>query len=231
MARYYVLGSAFSPPKSATFSHFQPDQLPSTLKRAAANSYLCCPPEVLEVLYAASQLSAASDDDEGATAEAIALIQRAQAFDVQQWAEDLHRNPLFSKIPVESRVHVGSAHRLAACLYTVNAIPSAGVQLGEGAGERLSHEIFEHLACVPDEDPNFKATPWPTFIAGAEVKDPEMREWVMHRLRRLVFWCPWGFLYTAMETLKVIWELDEEGKSQKGWLKMLQDPELNFLIV
>lgn len=183
------------------------------------------------MLYAASQLSTGPEDDESATEEAAALIQRAQDFDIKGWAEDLHRNDHFNNIPIESRVNVGSAHRLAACLYTSQAIPSAGIQLGENAGERLSHEVFEHLACVPDEDPNFKATAWPTFVAGAETKDPATREWVMNRLRRLVFWCPWGFLYTAMETLKVIWALESEGKNQRGWVQTLKDPELNFLIV
>jgi hypothetical protein len=231
MTRYYVLGSAFSPPKSASFSHFRPDRLPSTLKRAAANSYLCCPPEILEVLYEASQLSAAPEDDQATAEEAIALIARAQDFDVQAWAEDLHRDPQFSNIPVQSRVHTATAHRLAASLYASRAAPTAGARMGEEVTERLSRELIQHLAGVPDEDPNFKATAFPTFIAGAEAKDPETRDWIMNRLRRLVFWCPWGFLYTAMDTLPVIWRMEEEGKSQRGWIQTLRDPELNFLIV
>jgi hypothetical protein len=223
------------PSSKAPFSYFQPDQMPTALKRAAANSYLCCPPEVLEILYAASQLSSAAGDGttspEDAAAAGAALIQKAQDFDIPGWANALHSISYFRNIPVQSRIHVGSAHRLAACLYTSQAIPNAGAHLGDDAGERLSRQIFEHMASVPDEDPNFKALAWPTFIAGAETKNPERRQWIMNRLRRLVFYCPWGFLYTAMEALQVIWALDSDGKGQKGWVQTLRDPELNFLIV
>lgn len=222
------------PLKASSFASLKPEQMPALFKQTAAYSYICSPPEILEVLYTASQLAAAANLDTMATDEAAAagaaLIRKAQSFDIRAWAADLHRLPQFSRIPVESRFHAGSSHCLAACLYTIQAIPDAGAYLGEGAGERLSKEILEHLAMVPDDDPNFKATTWPTFIAGAEAKDPQTRAWIMNRLRRLLFWCPWGFLYTAIETLEVIWSLDGK-RGNRGWVQTLTDPDVNFLIV
>jgi hypothetical protein len=97
--------------------------------------------------------------------------------------------------------------------------------------EELSRQIFKHLSSIPDSDPNFKATTWPTFIAGAEASGRARREWVMDRLRRIVVSCPWGFLYTAMETLQVIWDLDNKGRGTKTWVQALKDSDMNLLIV
>lgn len=233
---YFILGSAFMPAASFdTQSYFQPSQIPSILQRAAANSYLCCPPEILSILHSASQLSntvAEADSEEDLTEAALELIRRAQAFDIDKWAHDVRNISYLQNAPIESRIHAGSAHRLAACLYILQAIPSLSkMSRHDEIAEALSHDIFEHLSSIPDDDPNFKATTWPTFIMGAEASGRERRQWVIERLRRLVVSCPWGFLYTAMETLQVIWDLDNRGMGSKSWVQTLKDPEMNFLIV
>ncbi|GJN76991.1 hypothetical protein PLIIFM63780_000479 [Purpureocillium lilacinum] len=233
---YFILGSAFMPAAAFdTGSFFQPSQIPSILGRAAANSYLCCPPEILAILHAASQLSNASTDahsDDEIRAAGLALIQRAQAFDINAWANDVRNISYLQDAPIQSRIHAGSAHRLAACLYILQAIPSLSEMKGhDEVAESLSRDIFKHLSSIPDDDPNFKATTWPTFIVGAEATGRVRREWVMNRLRRLVVSCPWGFLYTAMDTLQVIWSLDGQNKGTRGWVQTLKDPKLNFLIV
>lgn len=216
-------------------SYFQPAQIPSILQRAAANSYLCCPPEILTILHSASQLS--NVPSELASAQEIrdaglALIQKAQSFDIHGWANDVRNVSYLQNAPIQSRIHAGSAHRLAACLYILQAIPPLSkMKNRDEVSEQLSRDIFEHLSSIPDEDPNFKATTWPTFIAGAEARGRARRNWVMDRLQRLVVSCPWGFLYTAMETLQVIWDLDNKGKATKSWVQTLKDPEMNFLIV
>lgn len=218
-----------------TGSFFQPCLIPSILGRATANSYLCCPPEILAILHAASQLSNASDDagsEDDITAAGLALFQRAQGFDINAWANDVHNIPYMQDAPVQSRIHAGSAHRLASCLYILQAIPSLNMMKGyNDVSESLSRDIFAHLSSIPEDDPNFKATTWPTFIAGAEARGRERREWVMNRLQRLVVSCPWGFLYTAMDTLQIIWKLDHDGKGKRSWVQTLKDPDLNFLIV
>lgn len=286
---YYILACTFRPLESNP-AMFNPSHMPSTLSRAAANSYLCCPPEILEALYEASQVSAAVaqgqiSSDEASEAGAD-LLRKVQSFDVHGWAEDVNRRTEFRGVDVRSRVHAGSAHRGAACLYIIQAIEGAAAAAATTASpswttspdaessfpsaastpfwphpgtpsstsqptnpdprtpftpepslpqvltsESLSRSILHHLSLIPDEDPNFKATGWPTFIAAASTKDAEQRAWIMERLRRLIFWCPWGFLYTAMETLEVIWGFDEEDGDGRGWLQRLRDPDINFLIV
>ena len=199
------------------------------------NSYLCSPPEVLEILYTASQLSNVDLSDEKsvtATAEAgLALLRRAQEFDVLEWVNSVHGVPSFYGIDVESRVHAGSGHRVAACLYIVHAIPRVRDSVGDEVTESLSQQLFGHLESIPEDDPTFKSTTWPTFILGAGAKEPQMRQWVTDRLARLVLWCPWGFLYTAIETLQVIWNLEDEGKGRKSWVQTLKDSDEQLLIV
>ncbi|KAM3454783.1 hypothetical protein MY3296_002761 [Beauveria thailandica] len=231
---YFILGSAFMPMKFQTKS-FEASRIPSILDRAAANSYLCCPPAILQILHGASQLSNLQDQDETALpaeieAVGLALLQQARSFDIVAWANDARTVSYLHGIPIESRIHAGSAHRLAACLYILQAVPAVGAALGPEFSQSLSRELYEHLASIPDEDPNFKATTWPTFIVGAEETGDEQRQWVMDRLQRLVVSCPWGFLYTAMETLPVIWGSDKETDS-RSWLQALKDPDMNFLLV
>ncbi|OAA76863.1 hypothetical protein LEL_06547 [Akanthomyces lecanii RCEF 1005] len=230
---YFILGSAFMPIKFQTKSYFEASQIPSILERAAANSYLCCPPIIMQILHGASQLSNMQGDATSpAEIEAVglALLQQAHSFDIVAWANDARTVSYLHGIPIESRIHAGSAHRLAACLYILQAVPAVGAAVGPEFGQALSRDIYEHLASIPDDDPNFKATTWPTFIVGAEAADEEQQKWVMDRLQRLVVNCPWGFLYTAMETLPVIWGLDKEKKS-RGWIQTLKDPDMNFLLV
>ncbi|KAM3515737.1 hypothetical protein MY11210_000715 [Beauveria gryllotalpidicola] len=230
---YFILGSAFMPIKFQTKSCFEASRIPSILDRAAANSYLCCPPAILQILHGASQLSNLQDETTlPAEIEAVglALLQQARSFDIVAWANDARIVSYLRGIPIESRIHAGSAHRLAACLYILQAVPAVGAAVGPEFSQSLSREIYEHLASIPDDDPNFKATTWPTFIVGAEATTDEQRQWVMDRLQRLVVNCPWGFLYTAMETLPVIWGLDKE-KDSRSWIQALKDPDMNFLLV
>ncbi|OAA60642.1 hypothetical protein ISF_05681 [Cordyceps fumosorosea ARSEF 2679] len=230
---YFILGSAFMPIKFQTKSYFEASQIPSILNRAAANSYLCCPPAILQILHGASQLSNMQHDAISPgeiEAVGLALLHQARSFDIVAWANDARIVSYLEGIPIESRIHAGSAHRLAACLYILQAVPAVGAAVGPEFSQELIRDIYEHLAGIPDDDPNFKATTWPTFIVGAEATDEQQQKWVMDRLQRLVVNCPWGFLYTAMETLPVIWGLDKE-KASRGWIQTLKDPDMNFLLV
>lgn len=216
-----------------TQTFFEASQIPLILDRAAANSYLCCPPAILQILHAASQLSNMEDSSASAgelQAAGLALLQQAQSFDIPTWANDCRIVSVLHGVPIASRIHAGSAHRLAACLYILQAVPAVGAAVGPEFVQALSNDIYKHLASIPDDDPNFKATTWPTFIVGAEAVSEEHRTWVMNRLQRLVVNCPWGFLYTAMDTLQVIWGLDKE-KTSRGWIQTLKDPDMNFLLV
>ncbi|KAH6605259.1 Zn2Cys6 transcriptional regulator [Trichoderma cornu-damae] len=231
---YFILASAFMPARYATSLNFESSQIPFVLGKTVANSYLCCPAELMEILHAASQLSNSLDDDqpnEDITMAAIELIGRAQAYDIHVWARDTAGSPSLSNDVMKSRMHAGSTHRLAACIYILQAIPSVGERLGPEFAAFLTDDLLAHLTMIPVEDPNFKATTWPTFIIGAETRDPERQKLIMERLRVMTTVCPWGFIHTAMDTLQVIWNLAAEERGSKSWVQALKDPEMNFLIV
>ncbi|KAF9880574.1 hypothetical protein CkaCkLH20_01616 [Colletotrichum karsti] len=236
---YYILASAFntSPPTAAK-SYYQSVQASSVLGRAAANSYLCCPPDILQILLTASQLSNNAGDDPESTAfvsqAGAQLLEQALAFDIDKWAYEQRELSYLKTIPVESRIHAGSAHRIAACLYILHSVPAVS-RLVSVRREELDAEMFYHLSSISDEDPNFKATCWPSFIAGAGTSDPEQRAWILDRLKRLMVATPWGFITTAMDTLQTIWSLEEsydpETKTERSWVQKLKSSDLNFLIV
>ncbi|RXG44578.1 hypothetical protein VDGE_05342 [Verticillium dahliae] len=232
---YYILASAFMPNTAATAdaSYFQSVEARSILQRATANSYLCCPPEILEILLAAAQLSNANTDDEVSatfvTETGVQLLARAQSFDIRAWANDVLTVTYLAHIPIESRIHAGSAHAMAACLYLLQAIPVVRHHLPANTQDLFERELMHHLSSIPDDDPNFKATTFPTFIAGAETRDPIKQAWVMDRLQRLLRNTPWGFIYTAMEALPQIWSLADD--NSLGWVQTLKDPKMNFLII
>ncbi|KAE9579784.1 Acriflavine sensitivity control protein acr-2 [Colletotrichum fructicola] len=233
---YYILASAFntSPPTAAK-SYYQSVQASSILGRAAANSYLCCPPDILQILLDASQLSTTEADDLDSTAQAGAqLLEKALAFDIENWAYEQRNISYFQQIPVESRIHAGSAHRIAASLYILHSVPAIS-KLVSVSRDELDSELYYHLSSISDEDPNFKATCWPTFIAGAGASNPDRRAWALYRLKRLMIATPWGFITTAMDTLQTIWSLEESldpsTQTERSWVQKLKSSDLNFLIV
>lgn len=228
--RYYVLSSVFSP---SSPGYFPVDEAMAVFRKAT-NSFFCCPPEVLEIILAASRLSHTTDDGDdlaGAVAAGAQLFQRAHSVDVFGWALQAHDAPA-SMAGSGSRYRTGSAHRLAACLYILQAIPLLQEVIGRELVDVITDDLRHYLDSIPPSDSNFKATSWPTFIFGATEETPEMRERVMARLEQLAIVYPWGFIYTAMEGLRLIWRLrDDGGQAGRGWLRTLRESEHDFLIV
>lgn len=195
---------------------------------------MCCPPQVLETLYAAAQLSNVKTDDQESSAMVASagfdLVRKVQDIDIRAWAIDALNVSYLQSIPLASRMNAGSAHRLAACLYIVQAIEPVSEVIDPQIVHDFNEALFDQLERIQPEDPNFKATSWPTFIVGAGATDPDRRTWIMDRLQKLVKVCPWGFFYTAMETLQVIWSVHCP-KDLRTWVQTLKDPRLNFLMV
>lgn len=157
----------------------------------------------------------------------LALLERAQGIDIISWAHsgDSHQNP------IPSRLNAGSAHRLAACLYILQAIPLTGLLVGQDFQDMLLDEMFQAMSSITDQDPNFKATAWPTFMFGATRKTVEAREWAADRLKRMTIVFPWGFLVTAVDTLQMLWRLEAEGKQSCNWVQTLRDLDVSFFII
>ncbi|KOS22815.1 Acriflavine sensitivity control protein acr-2 [Escovopsis weberi] len=234
---YHVLGSTLASGKlAANIARYSTDLMP-VMKRVEVNSYLSCPPEILHIILKASQLSyetPCTDWTLPSAGEALSLIDDALAFDIQGWADRLRER--HNAGDMESRVHIASAHRSAVCLYILQALPLVRSvrPLDPGA---LVNTILEHLGHIGEADPYFKATSWPTFIAGAETRDVEKRTWAMGRLLGIWETCPWGYIFTAIEMLKATWDMQDASPRAAGdepavnWLKGLRGMGYDCLIV
>lgn len=234
---YHILGSTLSSGGlGAKIARYAFEFLP-VMKRVELTSFLSCPPEILQIILSASQLSHDTPwTDQSLTAadEAISLIDQALAVDISGWAIHLQRHA--NVTDMESRIHLASAHRSAACLYILQALPLVRSMRSVDT-DVLVDDILSNLALIDENDPYFKASSWPTFIAGAETQDPDKRAWSLMRLHAIWEICPWGYLFTAIEMLKATWALQDArgGVGQKGtsvnWLRDLRGLGFENLIV
>ncbi|KAF5001496.1 hypothetical protein FDECE_10934 [Fusarium decemcellulare] len=232
----YIFAATFTKEliRSSSYSHTV--QSSSIIRYAAHNSYICCPAEILQILLAAAQLSNEEADDDASKNRVIEqgmkLMTDAMSFDLHAWASDIETIPKGRQVTeLESRTHAGLAHQSACCLYILYAVPSIRDLLPPDIEETLERDLTSHLLAISDEDPNFKTAFWPTFVAGAQARDSDRRAWIMARMQRQAVLYPWGFVYTAIDTLRFIWDQKSDGGSKRNWLQILQDPDVNFLLI
>ncbi|KAF7542417.1 hypothetical protein G7Z17_g11591 [Cylindrodendrum hubeiense] len=229
---YHILGSTLASGGLAARIARHAFQFLPVMKRVELTSYLSCPPEILQIILSASQLSNGTpwaDSFLPAADEALALIDQALTLDIPAWAAHLQRHGNVTDL--ESRVHLASAHRSAACLYILQALPLVRAVRPVDT-EVLVGDILTNLAFIGEDDPYFKATSWPTFIAGAETRDPVKRTWSLTRLLAIWEICPWGYLFTAIEMLKATWGLqDADEGGGVNWLRDLRGLGFEHLIV
>lgn len=203
------------------------------MKRAELTSYLSCPPEILQIILQASQLShetPCTDSSLLDAGKALELIDQALSFDIPAWAASLEQHRDIADL--ESRVHLASAHRSSACLYILQALPFIRAVRPVDT-DFLVSDILSHLTAVGEDDPYSKASSWPIFIAGAETRDPEKRTWALKRLLAIWEICPWGYLFSAIEMLKATWALQDRAghENDVNWLRDLRGLGFENLIV
>ncbi|PCD40154.1 hypothetical protein FGRA07_01425 [Fusarium graminearum] len=229
---YNILGSTLTSGGLAARVARQAFQFLPVMKRVELTSYLSCPPEILNIILSASELSHEvpwTDQSVGAADKALALIDEALAVDIPAWADYLRQHNLIQDL--DSRVRLAAAHRSAACLYILQALPLVR-SLRSIDTDFLLQDVLSNLALIDENDPYFKASSWPTFVAGAETRDPERRTWTLSRLLSIWQICPWGYLFTAIEMLKATWAMqDTRGTDNVNWLHDLRGMGFENLIV
>ncbi|KAF4452170.1 hypothetical protein F53441_4908 [Fusarium austroafricanum] len=160
----------------------------SAIHYAARNSFICCPAEILQILWSTAMILQRQtvDDDTriNTTQRGIELITETMAFDVEGWSCDIQHVPLGRQVTdIQSRIHTGYTHQMACCLYIMYAIPSIKRLLPPDTEWDLEHGLMSHLRAITDDDPNFKTSFWPTFVAGAQTRDQGQQVWIMDRMR------------------------------------------------
>ncbi|KAL5592764.1 hypothetical protein FOBRF1_013072 [Fusarium oxysporum] len=206
----------------------------SAMHYAARNSFICCPAEILQIMWSTAMIlkdQPALHGVYGTTEKGLKLMFNAISFDVASWSCNIENVPRGRQVTdINSRAHSGYTHQMACCLYILYAIPSVRRFLPEGTEQSLEAGLMCHLRSITDEDPNFKTSFWPTFVAGAQTQDANQQAWIKDRMIRQLRLFPWGFLYTAIETLQLIW-MRRNVQPELNWLQILRNPEVSFLIV
>ncbi|KAK4177807.1 putative acriflavine sensitivity control protein acr-2 [Triangularia setosa] len=214
----------------------------SVLRRAEAHSYHCCPPVMLEIILATSRLfhNHLSAPEEKVK-RALELLGRAKKFDVVDWVYAIQGLSL-EQDDLSVRVSLARAHRAAACLYILLCVPDALAPLGLVSLEPLVMELRGYIAEVPLDHVLLKGIVWPVFMAGAQTTETSQRVWYVERLESV--WaknpwiCPWGYIRTAIEMMKEIWEardaMEMAGLEDLGgwnWLAAMKSRREQCLIV
>lgn len=237
LIRYYVLGSTLTTFDSLSnpvnFNH----AILTILRRGEHNSYLSFPTTLLEILSKACQLAnkfsaslrGGSDQYSSLVEGALFLLERIDTFHVESWARSV--DGIYNHRTV-TRIHTASAHQNAVRIYTCRSVGDLDL-LGFEI-ERLVENIIHHLSFLDAEDPLFKATAWPTFIAGAETNNPTHRQWALDRFDHLWSAMPWGYVQTANEVMQLAWSLRDRCLSdatlQIGWIHQLKNMQKHWLI-
>lgn len=245
---YRVLGTAISGLDATHWAEEDPAEFLGVLERAAAYTYHCCPPEILQIFLLASRLHSNSKDrDTGTNPEqihkALALLQAARSFDVTKWVHNI--TGLSANDDLPARITIGHAHRATACLYIILAVPGAANPPSFSCpshADALVQEVLGYLSVVPIDHVHLKGTIWPTFVVGAQTDDPAQRTWCLERLEavwtRNPWMCPWGYIRTTMRMMQDLWAIRDSRKAAgeldvggRNWLWELKSVRDKCLIV
>ncbi|KAI9370024.1 fungal-specific transcription factor domain-containing protein [Aspergillus egyptiacus] len=245
---FYVLGctlmSTSTLSLSDPFHSPSPGEIIAALTRAEATSYLSLPTPLLQILFKACELSnlvsvgammSLTETTDYATliTRATTLLRTAQSIDIHAWACALEArtgpttpNQDQNTAPsprTQSRIHVALAHQNAVAIYICRSVDRIASLVPDT--ETLVTNVVRHLSAVGVDDPMFKGTSWPTFIAGVETDDPERREWALCRLREFWNLLPWGYLTMAVEVMVMTWrvrDMDRDGRREGNWIQVLK---------
>jgi len=194
-----------------------------------ANSCLSCPPLLLQVIRDVSRSSRAPNPAALPVKENGRLLSIVDAFNPYAWSSSLQN--VSSSFDLEKRAHIACAYKAAVKIYILRAtVLTNSVSIIPDPLEDLVSETVLHLMHIPPDDPFFKATCWPSFIAGAETNDPDQRAWVSSRFETALTTLPWGYLSTAVDLLHRVWAHKSQEEAGTDWLVNLKLSENDWLI-
>ncbi|UPL00320.1 hypothetical protein LCI18_011254 [Fusarium solani-melongenae] len=205
------------------------------LQNASMNSYMCCPPEILQLLATAAHLSNEAADDKFAgdvMKAGLDLFNTALSFDIDAWAANTYCVPIERQsMNTQCRKNAGAAHQLSVCLYILRAIPSIHSMIPCDLRDCIERDLLFYLSSIPDQDPNFHSTLWPVFVPGAETVTLDQQTWILDRFWRIGLVFPWGSLGTAVNTLRLIWRSRDQSELFVNWLDIVKRAKMNLLLV
>lgn len=210
-----------SRPWSSSITH----SLLPLFERIGTSNHITYSLEMLHALTGACeslrQHSATATLDPVLMNQITSAIRRIAAIDARSWAESFHRIHLCTTCPgdIEIRIHLCEAHKAASIIFLARATGSTFILPIETYQDRL----VEHLKQISYGQYLFKATSWPTFIAGLEAIDEGTASGLIDRLQFMCSILPYDFVRRALRMVKSVrlgaWE---NNTAQGDWTARLR---------
>lgn len=242
------MGSTLARPGSLTKPFYSSDMGTEVLKRLEKTSWVGCPAYLLEVIFVVHAGWCSDSDAEPIPPPAmnfssiflaegcnpldspLDLLQHIQAFDPISWAEEMQS---FYYLPdVSMRVALATVYRAAVYLYASRVLsrprPSTAVSVGLGLPPDhalVANLLIREISLIPVADPHFKCLIWPTFIAGAECRDPAQRPFLLRTLSDLYYDVTSVNVRNAAWVLSLMWQ--KRDAKRHGSVPAVESPELS----
>ncbi|PWY80318.1 C6 finger domain protein Acr-2 [Aspergillus sclerotioniger CBS 115572] len=235
-----LMGSTLARPGSLTKPFYTSSMGPAMLKRLEETSWVGCPAYLLEVIFLIhAGLYFDPDVDPNTQPTMIfssaflpknsnplqspgALLQHIQAFDPAAWAESMQSCWYLADLSM--RTALAAVYKGAVYLYASRVLsrPRPGAAtIPNHFGLTSDHAMvadltIRQIALIPIADPHFKCLIWPTFIAGAECRDPSQRPFLLDKLRALYYDITSVNVRNAAWVLSVMWQKKDQKKAEKS---------------
>ncbi|KAL4908008.1 hypothetical protein BDW74DRAFT_189330 [Aspergillus multicolor] len=242
-----LMGATLTRPGTLSKPFYTSAMGASVLKRLEETSWVGCPAYLLETIFfvhAFFDFDLADDPDsqpstvfpsiylpEGSNPLQCPenLPQHIQAFDPVAWAESL-QNYLY--LPnLSMRIALATIYKAAVYLYATRVLsrPRPGATtISTTIGLPPDHAdvaafLVNQFSLIPPSDPHFKCLIWPSFIAGAECRDPAQRPFMLEILRTLYFHITSVNVRNAAWVLTMMWRKRDSRREERSRYRAAAD--------
>jgi hypothetical protein len=221
---------------------------PAVLKRLEETSWVGCPAYLLEVIFfveaghfvapdkdpisqhTMSFSSVFLPDDSKPLQSPEALLEHIQAFDPVAWAESMQSCLYLEDLSM--RIALATIYKAAVYLYASRVLSrprsehssmvTTSFRLPPDHGA-ITNLLIHQIALIPVADPHFKCLIWPTFIAGAECRDPAHRPFLLEKLRALYYDITSVNVRNAAWVLSLMWRKRDQRRQERNRRRAEQD--------
>ncbi|KAL3455302.1 fungal-specific transcription factor domain-containing protein [Aspergillus heterothallicus] len=242
-----LMGATLARPGSLSKPLYTSAMGAPALKRLEQTSWVGCPAYLLEAIFfvhAFFDLDLADDpSSQPSTVFPSAylplgsnplqcpenLARHIQAFDPISWAESLQD---YLYLPdLSMRIALATSYKAAVYLYATRVLsrPRPGATfVSTNFGLPPDHAevaalLIHQFTLIPSTDPHFKCLIWPSFIAGAECRDPTHRPFLLQTLRALYFHITSVNVRNSAWVLTMMWRKRDLRREER--LKLRVDPD------
>ncbi|GAQ04218.1 hypothetical protein ALT_1539 [Aspergillus lentulus] len=243
-----LMGSTLARPGSLTQPFYSSTMGPAVLKRLEETSWVGCPAYLLEVIFfveaghcvapdkdpisqhTMSFPSVFLPDDSKPLQSPEALLEHIQAFDPVAWAESMQSCLYLEDLSM--RIALATIYKAAVYLYASrvlsrprserSSMATTSFRLPPDHGT-ITNLLIHQIALIPVADPHFKCLIWPTFIAGAECRDPAHRPFLLEKLRALYYDITSVNVRNAAWVLSLMWRKRDQRRQERNRRRAEQD--------